>query len=140
MRSPLSVHRRRPARAFMFVDLMLALTISAAVLLSLSVAVGNFRRAERGMADTRADYRRLEQGLLTLQTGGTLDADLRMERVGDGPANHVWVRVSLRRSASVTGPQNGPEAGNPAPRPAAPQASAALVGLVPADKAAGGAP
>jgi hypothetical protein len=124
----------------MFMDLMMALAIATAVLLSLSVAMGAFRRAERGMADARADYRRLEQGLLTLQTGGTLAPDLRSERLGDGPANHVWVRLSLRPSAPVAAPQSGPEAGNSAQRPAAPQPTAALVGLVPADKAAGGVP
>ena len=123
MRSPFSGPRRRPARAFMFMDLMLALAITTAVLLSLSEAMGAFRRAERGMADARADSRRLEQGLLTLQTGGAPDPELRAERLGDGPANRVWVRLSLPRRSDPRNPLN-----------------AALVGLVPADKAAGGVP
>ncbi len=123
MRRTFNAGTRRSARAFMFMDLMIALTIATAVLLSLSVALGTYRRAERGMADARADYRRLEQGLLTLQTGGTLDTELRAERLGTGPANRVWVRLSLPKSAL---PRN--------------QNGISLVGLVPADKVVGGAP
>ncbi len=123
MRTPSNIRLCRNARAFMFMDLMIALAIAALVLLSLSEAMGMFRKAERGLADARADSRRLEQGLLTLQTGDKLDPDLRAQRLGNGPANQVWVRLSLP----------------PGPLPRN-QTSAALVGLVPADKAAGGVP
>jgi hypothetical protein len=123
MRPPIVPHARRAAPAFMLMDLMMALAIGGATILSLAVAVGSFRRAERRMADSRAADRRLEQALLTLQTGGTLDPELRMERLGEGPAHRVWIRLSLRRGSV----------------PAVPN-QVALLGLVPADKAAGGAP
>jgi hypothetical protein len=117
-----SLHRSVP-RAFLLMDLLMAVTIAAAVLLSLSVAVGTLHRAQRQMAQQRADARRLELALFTLQSGGKADPDFQMERLADAPANHVWVRLSLRQLA-----------------PNANAARASLVGLVPADKAPGGAP
>jgi hypothetical protein len=123
VRPPSDVRVRRAARAFMAMDLLIALAAATAFLLSLSVALGAYRRAERGMAEARADCRRLEQGLLALQIGGTPDSELRTERLGNGPANLVWIRLTLPPSPLLRD-----------------QTNAALVGLVPADKAAGGVP
>jgi type II secretory pathway pseudopilin PulG len=131
---------RRRGRGFMLLDMMLAMGIATAVLLSLSVAVGTFRRAERRMADARALDRRLETALLTLQSGGKADPDLLIERLGEGPDHRAWVRVSLRSAAPPAAPPTGPEAGRAATNPVLPLSSASLVGLVPADQAVGGAP
>jgi hypothetical protein len=116
---------RNPGRrAFMMVDLLLAVSIAAAVLLSLSVAVATLHRAQRQMAQQRADARRLEAALFTLQTGGNIDPQCQIERLAaNAPPNRAWVRVSL--------PKNTPGANS---------GRASLVGLVPADKTPGGAP
>ena len=124
----------------MLLDMMMALGIATAVLLSLSVAVGTFRRAERRMADARALDRRLETALLTLQAGGRADPDLRVERLGDGPGQRVWVRLSVGPGAAPAVSQTGPEPAGPAPNPVLSLNGGALVGLVPADRAGGGAP
>jgi hypothetical protein len=118
--------RARPkggGRGFLLVDLVVAITIAGAVIASLAVAVGTLRRAERRMDGARADCRRLEESLLALQSGGKAEGDLQVERLGEGPAHRVWVRLSLRRGA-----------------PGEPPAGATLVGLIPADQAPGGAP
>jgi hypothetical protein len=104
-------------------DLLLAVTIAAAILLSLSLAVGTLHRAQQQMAQQRADARRLESALFTLQSGGKAAPEFQIERLADAPANRAWVRLSLRQ-----------------PAPNANAARASLVGLVPADKATGGAP
>jgi hypothetical protein len=118
---------RRPRhfapRAFLMVDLLMAVSIAAAVLLALSVAVGTLHRAQRQMYQQRADARRLEAALFTLQSGGKADPQLQLERLAAAaPPNRVWVRLSL-----------------PQPTPNGNAARASLVGLVPADKAPGGA-
>ena len=123
MRSRIPWRPRSAGRAFLMVDLLIAVAIGGAVLVSLALAVGMLRRAEHRMADSRADYRRLEESLLTLQAGGQADRELKMERLAEGPEARVWVRLSLVRSV----PQEQP-------------IRAALVGLVPAGQAPGGAP
>jgi hypothetical protein len=114
---------RRAGRGFLMVDLLIAVAIGGAVLISLGLAVGTLQRGERRMADSRADSRRLEESLLTLQAGGNADPALKIERLGEGPEKRVWVRVSLVREV-----------------PGGTPVQASLVGLVPANKAPGGAP
>ena len=124
MRPPPHPPARRAARAFLMMDLLMALAIATAVIVALAVATGSLHRAERRMADSRAANRRLEQGLLTLQSGGTAD-----------PCASTW-------SASAKAPptRSGSACPSATARPRTPRASAALVGLVPAAKTAGGAP
>jgi hypothetical protein len=103
----------------MLMDLMVALGMATALILMVALSVGALHRAERRLADARATNRHLEEAMLTLQNGGGLDPAVNVERLGTGPANGVWVRLTLREST-----------------PASP-VRAALVGLVPADKAGG---
>jgi hypothetical protein len=135
--------RRRPGRAapaFLMVDLLMAVAIAGALILSLGVAVGTFRRAERRMTDTRAANRRLEQALLTLQAGGTADPELQIERLTNGPGNRVWVRLAVRQGAPGGQPVGVEPPREMDNRPGGPPLRATLVGLVPADKAPGGVP
>jgi hypothetical protein len=139
MKTPILRFGSRCRRAFMLLDMVLAVGIATVLLISLSVAVGTHRRAERRMAEARAVNRQLEAGLLALQSGGKADPDLRVERLGNGPDNRVWVRVALRQGAPAIA--TGPEPGNlpPAGR-IGQEVTNSLVGLVPAEKAIGGAP
>jgi hypothetical protein len=107
----------------MMIELLVALLIAMALLISLIVAVGKLHRAERQMADSRAATRRLEAAFVTLQSGGTADPDLLMERLPGGSADRAWVRLSMRLN-----------------EPTATQTHASLVGLIPAAQAPGGAP
>ena len=114
---------RRSPRAYMMIELILAMLIAAALLMSLVAAVGKLHRAERQMADSRAATRRLEAALVALQAGGTADPDLQIERLPGGTADRVWVRLSMRLN-----------------EPTVVQPRASLVGLIPAAKAPGGVP
>ena len=124
---------------FMLMDLMVALLIAGALLMSLTAAVGKLHRSERQMAESRAAARRLEQALIALQTGpataasrppveanaapGTLDPDVHVERLPGTLAGRVWVRLSV-----------------PVGAPGIAQPRVSLVGLIPAANAPGGAP
>jgi hypothetical protein len=117
--------QRTTRRAFLLLDLLTAVAIAGAVLLSLSVAVGTLYRAQQKMARQRGDARLLDAALLTLQTGGKADAQLQIERLASPPPppDRAWVRISFRQST--------PDANAP---------HASLVGLIPANKVPGGAP
>ena len=95
---------RRPApRAFFLIDLIMAVAMASALIISFSVAIGSLRHAQRRMADQRAAVRRLDQALLVLQSGGNADPQLQIERLADGPADCVWVRVSFPPPATQPG-------------------------------------
>ena len=111
--------KRRVARGFLLVDAVVALTMAGLLILSITAAIIQFHDAQRGMAVKRAGERRLESTLLAMQTGGSAEKDVAVERLSDAAApGHVWVRVSLR------------EGETPAVR------KLTLVGLVPADRLA----
>jgi hypothetical protein len=99
-------------------DGTMAILIATALLVSFGVAVGGFRRAERKLADDRAAARRLEDNLLALQRGEKAEPELPVERMPGTVAGSVWVRIST---------------------PAGQKPQITLVGLVPADRAPGGA-
>jgi hypothetical protein len=111
----------------MMTELILAMLIATALLMSLVIAIGKLHGAELQLADSRAAARRLESALVALQSGGAADPDLQIERLPGAVAGHAWVRLSLPPRAPGSAPGNTP------PR-------ASLVGLIPADKAPGGAP
>jgi len=106
----------------MLMDIMVALFIAAALLMSLAAAVGKLHRSQRQMADSRAATRRLEQALIALQAGAAPDPQLQIERLPDNLPGRVWVRLSLPALPGID-----------QPRPS-------LVGLVPAANIPGGAP
>jgi len=110
-------HKRR--RGFFMIDGTVAIVIATALLISFTIAVGGFRRAERRLADDRAAARRLEDNLLALQHGDKADPDLPVERLPGAVGSNAWVRIST---------------------PAGQKPQISLVGLVPAEKAPGGAP
>lgn len=110
-------HWRRP-RGFFLMDITVGLVIAAALLLALSVSVGRLHRAQQQMAHSREAARRLEESLLRLQNGGKLDQRIQFERLSDGPAGHVWVRLSLPPAAPSEQPSS-------------------LVGLIPAPQPGG---
>ena len=116
-------NRRRQAGLF-GMEALISLIMAILLLMSMTAAVAHVQRAQRDLARQRAMARRLEAGLLALQSGGSLEKDLTMERLAQAaPAGQVWVQVSPRPANALS------------------RAKEHLVGLVPVDKApAGGVP
>lgn len=106
--------RGRARRGFMLLDIIVGLGIALLLLTAMTVAVGQMHRGERQLADTRAGMRQLETAALAMQTGGTSEKDLQVERLGEAAGGRVWVRISMSDARGK---------------------DRSLVALVPADKA-----
>ena len=146
----------RSPRAFMLMDLVVALMIAVALLMSLTAAVAKLHRSERQMADSRAATRRLEQALIALQS---VTRASRPPAEADPAATPAAPQTSIEASAprpptpAALDPaiqiERPPGALNgrvwvrlsiPVGSPALAQPRASLVGLVPAANAPGGPP
>jgi hypothetical protein len=80
----------------MLPDAVVALAIAALLAVSLAGTIALFHRAQRDMAMRRAGERRLEDTLLALQSGGTPEKDVAIERLASPTLpGKVWVKVSL---------------------------------------------
>jgi hypothetical protein len=142
----------------MLMDIMLALFIAVALLMSLAAAVAKLHRSERQMADSRAASRRLEQALISLQSGPVTRAS-RPPVEADSAAAPAAQQTSIEASAPrppapaaldpdlhierLPGALNGRvwvRLSIPVGSPALAQPRASLVGLIPAANAPGGAP
>jgi hypothetical protein len=108
--------RGRGRRGFFFMDVLVGLGMALALLAAVTVAAGHLRRAERQLAEARAEMRQLEAAALALQNGGEPDKAVAVERLSEAAGGRMWVRISLRGAQ-----------GN----------SRSLVALVRADKAGG---
>jgi type II secretory pathway pseudopilin PulG len=113
---------RHRSKGFLLTDLLFALAVASVLLMAMTAAFSALERGERRLARARIAARQLEEALWTLQTGGTPQIGISVERLPTPapPADgRVWVRVSMA-------------SGDSSPRPA-------LIGLVPAVNVPGGA-
>jgi type II secretory pathway pseudopilin PulG len=109
--------RRTPTsrrKAFVFIDIAIALALIGLITFGLVAAVGRHQRAAQKLSDTRAAARAADDALTALRAGARVPpppgATVAMSRLPDAaPEGQAWVRAEARIGA----------------------ASAAVVGLVP---------
>lgn len=86
---------QRSRRAAFLMEALFALGLATILLFAISSSVGRLHKTQLQLSQRRAALRRLETGLLTLQTGQPIDRDLLLERLSTtAPAGKTWVRLS----------------------------------------------
>ena len=84
--------RRRGA---FLMEAIFALGVATVILFAMSSSVGRLHKTQLQLSQRRAAIRRVETGLLMLQSGQPADQDLILERLPTtAPAGKIWVRLS----------------------------------------------